>query len=208
MKDSREEINQEIKKIQDKFIAEFEIQHSNVEEIKDNNYSFCPENNDGNYTLSNLNRTLERTSGGNSPWRGFRCENPLLNLSDKLIFSIKIEKTERGNMLIGFCLKTTNNSAGYFQTNSSFMLHLNGGYFYNKPNPAQLYNSSNTTIKCQVNHIYTAILDKKQKSVEFLLNGESLGAARTINIKNEEILQLCPCVDLAFDKVSLIKPVL
>ena len=137
----------------------------------------------------------------------FVCENPLWNLSDKLIFSIKIENTRESLIMIGFCLKTANNSEGYNATNSSFMLYLYNGCFCNQPNPNSLYNSN--TIKGKDNEIYTAILDKKQKSVEFLLNGKSLGAARTINIKNEEIPQFCACVDIHYqgDKVSIMKPV-
>ncbi len=75
MKDIREEINQKIKKMEDKFIVELEGRTKKIEEfVFDNYYSFCPENNYTNFTLSNLNRTLERTSG-DSDVRGFRCEN-------------------------------------------------------------------------------------------------------------------------------------
>jgi len=51
------------------------------------------------------------------------------------------------------------------------------------------------------------ILDVKQKSMTFLLNGKVLGYPRNIDVKTEEIDLLCPCVDIwnHGDKMSLVK---
>ena len=190
--ENQKKLNNEIKEFNEKF---------NKNMINDN-YSFCPKNNDGNFKLSNLNRTLEKTSGVGAT-RGFHCEN-LLKFSDKLMFSIKIERTmDKGNIMIGFCLKAANNAFGYHKTKPSFMLYLSDGHFYNSKNHFP-YNNANP-FQAKVNQIYTSILDMKKKSVEFLLNGKSLGAARIINLQNEEIPLLCPCVDLYYkgDKISI-----
>ena len=202
--DSKEQINHEKKKIPDKFTTDLEKKLTKFEEIKDDNCSFCP-NLDKNYTLSNLNRTLEKITGGHY-WQGFRCENPLLNHSGKLVFSMKIEKTIKGYIMMGFCLKNSYVFAGYYESKPSYMIYLKGGTFYNNPNPHSPYSSSNNNIKGKDNEIYTAMFDVKQKSVEFFVNGKSLGTAKRINIKNEEIPFLCPCVDLFHqgDKVTLL----
>ena len=205
LKDSREEINQEMKKIQDKFIADLEKRTKMIEEcIIYDYYTFCPENNDGNFTFSNLLRTLEKTSGGNG-WRGFICENPL-NFSEKLIFSIKIEKTIYGQIMIGFGVKNAKNSPCCHTQKTSFMLDSYNGQFNNR-SIVSTYNSNNIHIIPKANDIYTSMLDVKQKTIEFLFNGKSLGAAKIIDLKNEEIPLLCPCVDLRYetDKVSIIK---
>ena len=191
----------EKRNLQDSFLALLDRNMKKLEELSLIGYSFCPENNDGNYSLSNLNRNLEKTSGG-SAWRGFRCDN-LINYSDKLIFSIKIEETAYCSIMIGFCVKTANNSSGYYSTSSSFMLSLYSGKFYNRSNGSAYINN----FKGKEKEIYTSIFDVKLKSLEFLLNWKSLGAPQILDITNEEILLLCPCVDLGYqgDKINIIK---
>jgi len=60
-----------------------------------NTFSFIPGNNNGNYTISNNNKTIEKIQGG-SAWCGFRCDPPA-KFSDKMAFSIKVDNT------IGIC---------------------------------------------------------------------------------------------------------
>ena len=165
-------------------------------------YRFCDENDDGHFSLSNRNKTLEKTSGGEG-WRGFRCNILNPKGSNQLKFSIKIENTADANIMIGFCVKSANSSCGYFKTNSScFMLSLSNGNFYHRSSSSPYIHSH----IAKENNIYTSKLDVKQKSIEFFLNGTSLGIPRKINFKKEEIPLLCPCVDLydQDDKVSVV----
>jgi len=195
--------NFEKKILQDTFLALIEGNVKKFEEFIPIGYSFCPENNNGCYTLSNNDKTLQRTSGDNVAWRGFRCENHM-NFSDKLIFSIKIEKiTYNSCIMIGFCVKTAENSSGFHQTSSSFMLNLSDGNLYKRSSKSAYISN----LKGKTSEIYTSILDVKLKSLEFLLNGESLGEPKGIDLKNKEILLLCPCVDLhnIGDKITIIK---
>jgi len=172
-------------------------------------YKFCPESIKNNcFALSNSNTTVEKTISDS--WAGIRCnERTLLRSLNKKIFSIKIEKTKYSNILIGFCVKTADNSnCGYHQTTSSFMLSLAGGYIRSRSSLSDYLNKNNNNKyqPAQINQIYTTILDIKESQMAFMKDGILMGEPKKIDLKLEEIDLLCPCVDLSGqgDKVTLV----
>jgi len=160
------------------------------------------------FVLSNSNKTVEKISQHNH-WDGLLCIERALFAGSlvKKVFSIKIEKlTSTPYIMIGFVVKTADNSNGFRQTSSSFMLHLYNGYFYSRSTSSQYLNIPNFHQTVSVNQIYTTILDVKEKTIRFLRNGEALGEPKTIDLKPEEIDLMSPCVDICRqgDKVSLV----
>jgi len=168
-------------------------------------YRFCSDGISNKcFLISNSNTTVEKISHHKN-WDEIRCnERVCLKSLDKRIFSIKIENlTNFPHILIGFCMKTAENSNQF----SSFMLSLCYGQFCSRSTCSDYLNLNNNFQPASVNQIYTTILDVKQKSMTFLLNGKVLGYPRNIDVKPEEIDLLCPCVDIwnHGDKMSLVK---
>jgi len=181
-------------------------EHQKPEPIfKKNLYTFDIETNKNKcFELTNGNTTLEKISRGED-WDGILCNND--NSSDKKTFSIKIENTLSGDIMIGFCMKTADhsNNDNYYDTPLSFMLSLEDGLFFSQSSPSY-YHIPNFQSATN-NQIYTATLDIKKKNIRFYLDGQPLGiAAKKINLRNEETYLMCPCIDLYEnnDKVSLV----
>ena len=178
-----EDMVDNIRKLEEE-IVKLKTNAQKTDVIPFNTFSFIPGNNNGNYTLSNNNKTIEKIQGG-SAWCGFRCDPPA-KISDKMAFSIKVENTD-GNcsIMVGWCLKNANHSSGYYATNADFAIYLN-----------------NKGLK---NDIFTAIIDIKMKTIMFLLNGYLIGNPKRFELQDEEIGLLCPFVDIQTpgDKVSI-----
>jgi len=125
------EMVQHLRALEEKIYKLEKIQEQSEEYVAFNDFSFYTNNNNGNF--SNKNKTLEKISGGNN-WFGFRCDPPA-KISDKMVFSIKIDNTDSNcYIMIGWCLKNANHSSGYYNTNASFGLYLHNGDFRNRSN--------------------------------------------------------------------------
>lgn len=151
--------------------------------------SFLPINN-GSYTLSNINKTFQKISGGNA-WYGAKCES--LGNNGKNVFSIKINEVD-GNcyIMMGFCTGNANQGSGFYISNAAFMFYLFDGNFYHRAsNSIFCYG-----LKGKKNDIFSAMIDIPKKTMILYLNGYQCGSPKSIDLRDEEINSLCPCVDI------------
>ena len=150
--------------------------------------SFLPINN-GSYTISNNNKTFQKISGGNA-WYGAKCE--ILGNNGKNVFSIKINEVDANSyVMIGFCTGNANQGSGFYATSAAFMFHLSDGNFYHR-NPATIFCYG---LKGKKNDIFSAMIDIPKKIMILYLNGYQCGSPKSIDLKDEEINSLSPCVD-------------
>lgn len=174
--------------------------HNNIEMVC-NDFYFVPGSNNGNFSLKN--KTLKRIS--NSSWLGFRCNAPE-NVSAKMSFSVRIDNVNLNKgIMIGWCMKNADNSFGYHQTAHSFCIYLYNGQFWNRGSSQDYVNNR---VNAKKGDIYTAVIYTYEKKIEFLLNGSSLSAPKTIEFNNEDAIFLCPFVDLCDTgiQVSIVDP--
>ena len=168
------------------------------------NFSFVTTHNHDEYTFTHNNKTLQKTSGNKIDYYGFRCDPPKEIHENTLHFSLKIEELGNINCFIkfGWCTKNSDHFKGICATNSSFALYLYNGVFFNR-SVGSIYAQN---IRGSVGQIYTAILDVKEKNMRFFINGESFGGVKSLELKEEEIKDMCPFVDLINpgDKVSIV----
>lgn len=178
-----------------------QVHYNNYPQIH-HDFSFVPNiANNCHFSLSNENKTLKRKS--NLSWIGFRCEPPQ-DLSPKMSFSVKIDEVSpRNGIMIGWCMKNADNSHGYHCTPQSFCLYLNNGQFLNSKNYDDYINR---LVYGKIGQVYTTIIHTFEKKIEFLLDGSALSPSKSIAFNNEDIMFLCPFVDLydAGNQVSIV----
>lgn len=196
MMDFFQELKKEIKEMK-KLIEEEKM----TKMIVSYDFSFFAGNNNGDFSLSNSNKTLKCNSDG---WFGFRCDPPK-KLYAKMSFSIRIDNVDKNShIMVGWCVKNANYLSGFYSTNSSFCMYLCNGLFYYRYKHSTYVSQY---VKGKIGEIYSAIIYVREKKIGFCLNGVSLCEPLTIDIKNEEINLLCPFVDLysSEDQVSIVE---
>lgn len=150
---------------------------------------FLPINN-GTYTISNNSKSFQKISGGNS-WYGAKCEN--LGNNGKNVFSIRINEVDSNcYVMIGFCTGNANQGSGFYVTNAAFMFYLSDGNFYHRGSSTYFCYG----LKGKKNDIFSAMIDIPKKIMILYLNGYQCGSPKSIDLKDEEINSLSPCVDI------------
>jgi len=105
--------------------------------------------------------------------------------------------------MLGYCLNSHNGANGFYNSNCLVMLNLNNGNIYCPSN-------GNISLSFRANEgmILIALINTRLKFVLFLMNGYQLLQPRTFKFNNNnDIAQICPCVDLNTNKdsISIIK---
>jgi len=169
---------------------------------------FFPFNQNNMYLeLANSNKTIIKKvnqQNVNCGWIGVYCERSH-KILDKLSFSVKVEFVQgngpKEGFLLGFCLKTAPLpfASGYHRTPSSFMLKVQNGNFFDRSKETEYLRINSW----RPNDIYSSILNIKEKTIAFLLNGLILGSPKNIDLKEEEIDLMCPCVDIYDQGIKL-----
>ena len=170
---------------------------------------FYPLCNDGTLLFENFNKTIRKkpSCNTNSAIR-VHCE-VAHRILDKISFSIICENLDsQSRTLIGFCVK--NGSSSLKNGSSSFMLNAENGNFVLNAEIGENFGRSchdstylPINVKNNIMVVYTSILDIKEKTIAFLLNGRTMGAPKKIDLKEEEIDFLRPCVDISQTSVKV-----
>jgi hypothetical protein len=153
--------------------------------------------NNGNYTITNDNKTIEKIGSG---WYGVRADELPVQLGI-YVCSIKVDKTDdNSHIMFGVCLKIHSNSSGYYNGQCLAMLYLHNGYIY----VPSIANSAANGFRAISGAVITMKIDTIMKYVTFKVNGENIAPPRFFNCRDEDLSKICPCVDLhtAGDKVS------
>lgn len=138
---------------------------------------------------------------------GIACNSKGFNQDfDKLTFSVIIDHTKNSFLFIGFTYSEESEcQGGFYKDQSSFMLSLVHGKFYNcaksSPSVKKGFAGAKNGEK------YTVILDIDQKTIEFKLNDLSFGEPKEIELEENDIKLLCPCMDISNrgDKISIVE---
>ena len=193
--------------LEEKLLKEEKIQNNSIFELS--KFTFAPSNN-GALSLSNSNTTVEKISGDGYFDGGIQCDiSSMIRASDKLLFSLRIEKTKYAFIVYGFCIKNHDFIAdeSYHSSKYSFMLQLDSGNLYSRSNSIKGYIQEQLLIgPAQANQIFSASFDYKLKTISFYLNGALLGYPFQTYLNKEDAELMCPCVDLYHegDRVSLV----
>lgn len=158
------------------------------------------------FKFTNSFKTVQKISDDEKRF-GVRCRSVYFNeVKPSLTFSINIEHTENAQIFFGFTLKNTSFNGGFYNKKTSFMLNLRNGRLHNRSKRQYIRGGMKKKGPAKNDDRYTAILDFKNQTISFLLDGESFGGAKQINISEEEYAKLVPCVDLQqkSDKITII----
>lgn len=148
-----------------------------------------------NLTFSNFNKTVRRNI--HDSWDGVRCATLIKILPEKLLFSIRIDKYSV-HLKLGISLNSEKSNGNFFHNNkNSFMIGFNGK-FYNRS-----IESEYVGLNINNNDIITEIFDIKQKTLEFFVNGKSLGHPKKLDFDDKEMSSLCPCIDLGSQNLQV-----
>ena len=150
----------------------------------------------GVFQFSNNNKTVKRIGGANGSWCGLKGRK-LEKL--KTTFSFKLSEfnpsTGTSAIFVGYCTTATDLNNGLSTKNTAFMINLLNGYIYNRTTAKAPRVGWQGTVRGDV---ISCMIDLKNKFMMIFINGIQTSFPSKIDVKDEEINSLHPCIDFQY----------